>query len=259
MNILPTDAFNKVCLFLDAISLANLSSVNRSGNFFLRDASSWKPSELKPDQALTSKDKIVRCLQAFLENLTIDGPSRFFVVSPNGSIQLKIDVFCSKGNPILPVRDFNLNLSIPDEPGPLNPQNRHCFVNYNYRHPQQTRLLANWGEYYQIEFRGTDHYEKFVPFLERSIKQCIDQLKANDNKSIIQRLQLLPAESQDPFIVNHNVNLVSSGDFDEHFKRGIRLAQGMPLKNVRSKTCIQTALNIAKDLVQNVWAKLLAI
>src|SRR6266446_1039928 len=103
MDRITPDALNKVCLFLDARSLAHLSAVDKSRHSFLQEAASWGTSALKPHQLITSKAKITACFKTFLENLTVDHPSRFFIVSPNGDILLKIDVFCSKGNPILQV------------------------------------------------------------------------------------------------------------------------------------------------------------
>lgn len=257
MNRIPLDAFNNICLFLDAKSLANLSAVDRSKYFFLQDAAAWGPSALKPRQAITSKDKIASCFQAFLGTLTVDQPSRFFVVSPNSGIQLRIDVFCSKGNPILAVRDFNPNWRVPNEHGPSDTgASRNCQRAFTYDLPQRPELNMAWGEYHNIGFSGPGHFtaigadesnpnENFVTFLLQSVEQRIDQLKANEERRLIQTLQELPADSQEQFIVQHNAHMIGFEALQDRVEQGARLAQGRLLRNNRSNTCTQTALKVA--------------
>ncbi len=247
MNKLPLDTINATLLFLDNKSLAKLSGVNRTMHNYLTDAASWPDSSLKPQQGMTSKDKILSCFKDFLDNLAINQPSRFLMSSQNGNIRFEVRVFCSNGSPILETRDFAPNWPVPHEPGDLPEHDRNCFENSagdgTYPLQQLPQLIAAWGNSYDIDFFGPRRFindENFITSFRQALNERIQHLKLNEERRLVQHFQSLSPEEQGQYVPVH---------FDTIQRRtgeGTRLARGQPPRNRSNRSsCYRTAIKVA--------------
>ncbi len=258
ISILPLDPFYNVCLFLDPKDLANFSVVDRTRHFLLKDAASWDSSELKPQQALTVNDKMIGLFQSCLENLKVGQPSRFCITSQDKKTQFKICVFCSKGDPVLPIRDFASRWQAPIQSKPSNRASYFHFGSSTDRLPQQAELNMAWAYYSCIEgvlepqkipLLGDrpDPNQSLMGFLGRAIEQRFDQLKAQEERDLFQRFQ--GAENPAQFIATHNAGLMNSETLGKHLEQGALLALKGTYRSTTWKVAmIFAALSLAVGL-----------
>ena len=249
MNKLPLDTINTTLLFLDNKSLAHLSGVNKTMHNYLQGAASWPDSSLKPQQGMTSKDKILSCFKDFLDNLAINQPSRFLMSSQNGNIWFEVRVFCSNGSPILETRDFAPNWPVPNEPGDLPEHDRNRFETPStctcgtYPLQQLPQLIAAWGASCDIDFFGPRRFindENFITSFKQALNERIQHLKLNEERRLVQHFQSLSPEEQGQHVPVH---------FDTIQRRtgeGTRLVRGLQPRNRSNRSsCYRTAIRVA--------------